>query len=65
MICASMGLFMRSKTFLWMGLFLLLSLFSRKRSGSGYSQFLMTSMMIIFGMVSVYYMSPPGAPVNK
>lgn len=65
MICASMGLFMRSKMFLWMGLFLILSLFCRKRSGSSYSQFLMTTMMIIFGMVSVYYMSPPVAPPQK
>jgi hypothetical protein len=63
MICSSFGLFMRNPTFIWIGLMLLLSLFCRKRHNGSYAQFMMTTLMLIFGFATIYYVNPRMKPV--
>ena len=48
------GVFMRNLSLLWLGVFLLLSVFCRKKHSTSVFQYLATIVMLGFGMVTVY-----------
>lgn len=59
MLCSA-GMFMRNKLVIWLAVFFILSTFCRRKNGSSIAHYLINLVMIVFGMVSMYLMQPPG-----
>lgn len=59
LLLCSGGMFLRNKIMIWLAVFFILSCFCRKKNGSSISQYLINTVMIVFGLVSSYVLVPP------
>lgn len=62
LLLCSFGMFTRNKIVIWLAVFFILSTFCRKKYGSSSAQYLINGVMIAFGLVTSYFLQPPGTP---
>lgn len=62
LLLCSFGMFTRTKIYIWIAIFFIISTLCRKKYSSSSAQYLINGSMIIFGLVSIYVLNPELKP---